>query len=450
KEALPSIILIISIFLAFIVLLSTKTWIPILICVLIVRDFSLVDLVGGGGLKIGDMLIGFLFSIWLCRDLLMRHSTQLVKSKLDLYLLLFLVLYIISLSWSTDLEYGFVRISKLIRNFCFYIIIRDLFIKDFHANYKKITIAYIMTGITLGIVYLSVLFLAGSFVDYSSLFQKETLSSVDLGTMRVRGTGGGFLISGPSMWFMAAGTFIFGSLILNKSGIVRSVKIFLAILMFTLSIGTLSRTPLAMLMVVLTVLLWGNLKLGLKKNVRTLALILIFLAGIGMAFGFTKLYSKRLTNMFEDQSWTHRTKLYETAVDAFLHSPIWGIGPGSNFSWQMKYPWIEPSRLVHSVYFLIISELGLLGSIVFVTMIYFWIKYLWDCMWSSNGELYVRSICMTMFAFSVGYLLYMWFVGEFEAFEPWLMMGIASAIKNLDMRGVNTNNHNTNRGISKS
>jgi len=374
-------------------------------------------------------------------DLFIKNSTGFVKSKLDLFIVLFILFHVCSLLWSTDLEYGLVRCLKLIRNFLFYIIIRDLFIRDFWGSYKRMTASYIGTGLILLIVYASVVLASGGFSDFLSLYQKETLTSLDLGALRVRGTGGGFLISGPSMWFMITGTFIFGSLVLTNSRIARRMKIPLAILMFTAAtVLTLARSVFAMLIILLMLLFLGSLYLKLKRNIISISVILVVFVVMGAALGLGDIYSKRFTNAFKDGSWTQRIDFYNAASDAFVQSPVWGIGAGSNYSWQAKYPEIGGrSRIVHSAYMLVLSELGMSGLIIFFVIIYFWLRYLWDCIRSDRCEPRLRSICMTMFAFSVSYLMYISIVGEFEAFEPWLVMAIASAIKNLNIPNVHSN-----------
>ncbi len=439
RKILLTIILITALFLALVAPSSRKTWIPILICLILIRDLRLCPLIGDGSLKLGDIFIAYLFALWMLGDLFIKNSTGFVKSKLDLFIVLFILFHVCSLLWSTDLEYGLVRCLKLIRNFLFYIIIRDLFIRDFWGSYKRMTASYIGTGVVLLIVYASVVLSAGGFLDFLSLYQKETLTSLDLGALRVRGTGAGFLISGPSMWFMITGAFIFGSLVLTDSQIARRIKIPLAILMFTAAtVLTLARSVFAMLIILLMLLFLGSLYLKLKRNIIAISVVLIvFLIG-GAASGVGGIYSKRFTNAFQDGSWTQREEFYNAAIDAFVENPVAGIGVGSNYSWQLNYPEIggNRSRIVHSAYLLVLSEVGLLGSMLFVVILYFWLRYLWDCVRNRNCEPRLRSICMTMFAFSISYLMYISIVGEFEAFEPWLVMAIASAVKNLPSSSV--------------
>ena len=425
-------------FLALIVFHSTNTWIPILICLLLVRDFKLGSLIGDGSLKIGDIFIAYVFSLWLIREVVKKNSTRFLKSKLDLFIILFISLHIFSLFWSTDIEYGLVRVFKLVRNFMFYIIIRELFITNFMGSYKKATLFYIVTAIALLIVHFSVVLSGGGFSDFLSFYQKETLTATDLGALRVRGTGGGFLISGPAMWFTITAILVFGSLTLRNTRAVRKLKIFL-IMMFLLGvILTLQRSSMVMVIIMIIFLLAGSLYLKSKRNIILICIMLFVFAVIGSALRLGGIYEKRFENAFKSDSWTSRTDFYASAIDAFRQSPLLGIGVGSNYSWQKNYPDIGGgrSRVVHSVYFLVLSELGISGLIIFMVIIFLWLKYLFDCIMDHNYMPYLRSICMAFLAFGAGYLVYIVQVGEFEEFEVWLVMAIASAIKNLNSPAV--------------
>jgi O-antigen ligase len=441
-------------FLVIALMASEKTWVPILILLLPLRDLNLAGLVGSGGLKIGDIFISLIFIIWLFRDLFMKRSTQVVKTKLDLSIVLFLILYAISLFWATDLEQGVWRVSKLFRDFFLFIIIRDLLIKDFLGNYKKMTISYIVTGVVIIIVYSSVIYAAGGFSDYMSLYEKETISSIDMRGLRTRGTGGGFLISGISDWLMVAGSLVYGTLALTKSAKASLIKIFIIVLMFAMAtIGTLSRSAFIMGVIIISVLFLGNIKIGLrklKKNILMLLVVIIILGILGAGLGAKKIYTGRFSSGFEDQSWLERLVLYEVAIKAFFYSPIYGIGPGSNITWQDKHIEMQPSRIVHSTYLTILSELGLIGLIIFTIMLYYWLSYLWHCLRSPDVNIYFRNISLAIFAFSIGYLILAAIQQEFEAFEPWLMMAFASALENLYSSGVCTVNNIASKKLSQS
>jgi hypothetical protein len=428
--------LITAIFLAFIVFHSTKTWIPILFILLAIRDINLGSIFGAGGIKIGDIFIVYIFSIWLFSNIFTHKSLKFIRSKLDFFIILFIVFYIISLLWSSDLELGFLRVSKFIRNFCFYILIRELLIENFRDSYKKVTFCFIITGISMGIVYIFVIMQGASLSDIGALFQKEVLSSTDLGFARKYETGGGILISGPSNWLALAASFTFGSIGLTKTKLMRSIQIFLIpIMVFMSTIITLSRSAMMMVSLIFAILLIGNYKIGLKENKRILIFIMLSFLIIGSVLGIQKIIFSRFAAPFEDSSWYQRVDLGEIAIKAFLYSPIIGIGPGSNFSWQSQYTDQVPSRLVDNLYLTILSEVGSIGFMIFMIIVFLWIKYLFYCFAYTKSDLYIRNISLVIFAFSISYLSIALIGQEFESFEAWIMLGITSAVRNIQTAG---------------
>jgi len=185
-----------------------------------------------------------------------------------------------------------------------------------------------------------------------------------------------------------------------------------------------------MLTIFLALLFLGSLYLRLKKSIIPVLMIMVIFTAIGVTIGMDDLIQKRFTNSFEDGSWLQRVELYKPAIDAFVENPVTGIGVGSNYSWQLNYPEIggNRSRVVHSTYLLVMSEVGLAGLVLFFGIIFYWLNYLWVCMRNPKNEHYVRGICMSLLAYSIGYFVYISAVGEFEDFEPWLVMAIASAV----------------------
>lgn len=441
KEIALSILFILSPFLIFFVLSSERTWIPILICLALIRDLTLGDFVGGGSVKIGDLFIFVIFSVWILKNFLFRSQTQFLKSSLDMVIVLFLAVHVVSLLWSTDLDFGAVRVLKLIRNFCFYLVMRDLFINDFKNSYNQITLCFIITGIVLLLVHMSVIISLGGISDFQVLYQQDIVKSQDMGALRARATGAGILISGPTAWLTISGVFVFGSLMLTRSKFVKILKIVIIASMFGGAMLTLSRSAIINIGIIMAILLLGSIKLKLRENVSVLLKMAVVISTVGIVFGLTQILFKRMDNMFGDLSWMEREELYITAIEAFFNSPLVGIGVGSNYSWQLLNYDLgnQVSRLVHSLYLTILSETGILGFTIFICMLVFWLKYLWDCMYGLCVEPHIKSICLSLFAFSVGFLIYSMTVGEFENIEPWLIMAVASAVKILYLPSKKSN-----------
>lgn len=434
KDIVVLIVLLTTVLFAFLSPFSKKTWIPIIISLLLFRDLSMGSFIGGGTLKLGDMFIAWLFGLWFLSDICLKNSTKIIKNRLDLFLLGFIVLHFISLLWSTDTTFGLVRCLKLTRNFMFFILIRELMIMNFWDSYRKLTASYVFTSLLLLVVYLTVVLISGGFDDFLSLYQKKTLTSLDLGALRVRGTGAGFLISGPAMWFMITGAFVFGSIVGGQSYVFQHVKIFYSMIMFTAStVLTLARSVFGMFAILISGLLIGSIFVKSKKLIWSISVIFIIFAVAGTSLGLTGIYAKRFTNAFKDGSWIQREEMYDAAIGAFKEHPVIGIGAGANYTWQLNYPDIggNRSRIVHSAYMLVLSELGLVGMTLFGAVIFLWLWYFWGGIRSRDQDDRLSGLCMVLLIFSISYLAYITIVGEFEAFEPWLLMAIASAVKSL-------------------
>ena len=305
---------------------------------------------------------------------------------------------------------------------------------NFWDSYRKLTASYVFTSLLLLVVYLTVVLISGGFDDFLSLYQKKTLTSLDLGALRVRGTGAGFLISGPAMWFMITGAFVFGSIVGGQSYVFQHVKIFYSMIMFTAStVLTLARSVFGMFAILISGLLIGSIFVKSKKLIWSISVIFIIFAVAGTSLGLTGIYAKRFTNAFKDGSWIQREEMYDAAIGAFKEHPVIGIGAGANYTWQLNYPDIggNRSRIVHSAYMLVLSELGLVGMTLFGAVIFLWLWYFWGGIRSRDQDDRLSGLCMVLLIFSFSYLAYITIVGEFEAFEPWLLMAIASAVKSL-------------------
>jgi len=441
KTALTITVLSIATILGIVCYKSKKTWIPILICMMLVRDFHLGNLFGGGTLKVGDIFIGYLFLLWLGKDLILNKSTHLLKIKLDAFILLFMFVHVLSLLWSTDIEFGMLRVLKLIRNMMFYIIMRELFIEDFLGSLNKSTVYYTVTGIVLLAVHIGIVLMFGGYYDFLTFYQKESLTSQDLGALRVMKTGGGFLITGPALWLFIAAILNYVSLMRTTERGTIFFKYFLILLFVLGAMLTLQRSLVVMVLIMFVVKFIGSLLLNYKKDIIGISTILVAFMVIGSSLGLTNIFEKRFENAFEDSSWVIRTEFYAAAFEAFRDSPIIGIGAGSNYSWLKAHAEIgDDTRIVHSAYMLVLSETGAIGMFMFIGMVYWWIKYLLDAIRNPNNIPFMRIFSMTLFAFSASYLVYIVQVGEFEELEVWFVMAIASAIRILNNNMIATGN----------
>lgn len=412
---------------------STGPWIFTLFILLPLRGFQFGSFSGGGAIRIGDIIIGYMFVIWLIGRITRNETPCIIRSCLDVFIILFIGFYLCALAWSSNSDLGLLRVAKFVRNFLFYILVRELFIAGFAKSYQKLTAALVFTAIPMAITYILVILPGVSFNDIAALYHKKVLSSTDLSFMRTSAStysaGAGLFLSGPQTWLTLTAVFVFGTLESTTKGLNGFLKVVLIILLFLgATIITLSRSAMILVTAIVTVLLVGSHAVGLKRN-RKLLLLIIALSGIVLiSLGGHKLISKRFTNPFKDGSWEQRVDLGAISFKAFLQHPVIGIGPGSNYSWQQLYTTQEPSRLPDNMYLNILSETGFIGFILFLCILFIWMKNLVLCIADRRLGTYFRNIAVTILAFSVGYLSIALIGQEFEAFECWIMLGITSAL----------------------
>ena len=132
-----------------------------------------------------------------------------------------------------------------------------------------------------------------------------------------------------------------------------------------------------------------------------LALIIkTFVSKKGRMFSFIPLLFERVSNLFNggDTSWSDRVKLIESSFYIIRNNFLFGVGLG-NFTKSMDdtVPITSNGRFllqpVHNIFLLMISELGLIGTGLFSSLLYFFLK---------NREWNLRFILSLVSVFIIG------------------------------------------------
>ncbi len=132
-----------------------------------------------------------------------------------------------------------------------------------------------------------------------------------------------------------------------------------------------------------------------------------------------------------------RLHLWGVAWDMFLDHPIWGVGQG-NFPWRIgEYEVGEgyggrshAGRVVHSLYFTLFSELGLIGVVIFLAMLFLTWKDIWR-----TSALFRHEKGLALYGSRglegslVGYLASGAFISVLYYPCFWVLMGFAVALK---------------------
>jgi probable O-glycosylation ligase (exosortase A-associated) len=140
-----------------------------------------------------------------------------------------------------------------------------------------------------------------------------------------------------------------------------------------------------------------------------------------------------------------RLELWTIAARMFVHNPVFGVGPG-NFRWNVgTYQSVEQlekfgrdltySVYVHSTYFEILSELGLVGAVLFATILvrtFRDLKRIRTCPSRDPGEAQqFRYFSLAIAGCLVGYLVPAAFISFTYFSHVWLVIALAVALNEI-------------------
>ena len=184
---------------------------------------------------------------------------------------------------------------------------------------------------------------------------------------------------------------------------------------------------------------------------------------------------RTITDTSEDTA-DMRFELWEIAARMFAHNPVFGVGPG-NFRWNAgKYQSAEQlekigrdltySIVVHSTYFEILSEWGLVGTILFATIL---IRTFRDLrrlrsaaarhreasnpvapsVWPEPSDVQqIRFYSLALSGCLVGYLIPAAFVSFTYFSHFWLFAALAAALNEIAKSAAPTEKRASNSSIS--
>ena len=114
------------------------------------------------------------------------------------------------------------------------------------------------------------------------------------------------------------------------------------------------------------------------KNKTLMILAALIIALSGYFYAPQDYWNEMATIKQGTQEKTASTRIYlwENALKVFVHHPIFGVGPLNSGVWVTTYDRTEQGsrdwgRALHSVYFTLLSELGLIGTFLFFAIIYY-------------------------------------------------------------------------------
>jgi O-antigen ligase len=130
--------------------------------------------------------------------------------------------------------------------------------------------------------------------------------------------------------------------------------------------------------------------------------------------------AERVADIFagtSDDSSRFRLILLETAILMWLDSYTFGVGyQGFSTMFQNYYPPQEVGGVFepHNEYYTVLAELGLIGFVVFMFLLWKIVKTGWNSLKAYNAKGYSTSIPLGLFASFIAYLVFFQFLGGMQ------------------------------------
>lgn len=215
------------------------------------------------------------------------------------------------------------------------------------------------------------------------------------------------------------------------------------LLMFAAWTQTYARTSYV---AVAVMLLWGASKYGRRAVMRVLiaaalAITPILLASQPMRERFISVFTGAEESGAYVSSVGWRLDMWKIGLRMLADHPLTGIGSGQfryNFTeylpnYQLLPPGYEVISPLHNTFLAITVDLGVLGLVLFVAMLWLTLKTLWQAQreFRANGRQTMAETAMAVEVALVGLLVSMLF-GDLERFRyVWFLIAVAGAIGGL-------------------
>ncbi|MDH5573227.1 MAG: O-antigen ligase family protein [Gammaproteobacteria bacterium] len=194
---------------------------------------------------------------------------------------------------------------------------------------------------------------------------------------------------------------------------------------------------------------------------KIVSLIIICIAALAIYIFSGDVYKNEMSTVTDTKESTAKARLlsWEAGWDMFLDNPL-GVG-GNNF--QMRFPEYQSEeftrvmwgRVAHSLWFTLLPELGIIGTIIYFLLLYFNIKdifYIKKQKCTGNDDLaYLHSLSLAFLASLAGYFASATFISVLYYPHYWYITAIIVAATKISMTLNNSNRmtSTSNRKISK-
>ncbi|MBI2444043.1 MAG: O-antigen ligase family protein [Candidatus Magasanikbacteria bacterium] len=157
------------------------------------------------------------------------------------------------------------------------------------------------------------------------------------------------------------------------------------------------------------------------------SLLYSFLLIIALLLIFPPLFSARFSaaSRLEAKSFTERRSQWAAAGQMITRSPLWGVGPGIYTAAQYQQNPRLPAwqyQPVHNSYLLALAEVGLVGFLILILMIFYFLKYIWR-----QNKFFLPVVAVVMLSAFFDHFWWSLYAGQMLG---WAILGLSIVVDN--------------------
>lgn len=324
-------------------------------------------------------ILSTIIQYWIIR------KEKLVKSPIDFWLNGFVIMMIVSFLGSFDFMYSFENFNERFSK----VVMMIFVIKNIIDNKKKL-VAFVWLFITLSFI-----------ISIMAARNKITGENLVEEIGRVQLTG---ILSDPNDLALAVVItipFIYRFFFIYRNFFVR----FYLLLVFGLGVYTIQVTYSRGGLLGFGIVTYLTLVLGRPRKTQIIVTLILVTLALGV---LTTGVGVRQDDGAADSA-NSRFKLWEAGVRMAIVSPIWGQGL-ANYKFKSNYysPSYGANKTAHSIFFLVLGEMGFVGFYFYLMLLYTELKMGWQLhrlarLYPSDSPL--RGIGLSCFSSFVGFIV---------------------------------------------
>lgn len=358
----------------------------------------------------------------------------IIKSPMDLPLLLFVISFIPSFALTSDFNY----MLLVFFNVAGYLIL-NIVIVNFIVDKKKlmniINIIFISTLIisVLGIIQFMTGLTYLEVTGRETLYKWDTATSTELSYYRVLG-----VEKNPSAfanYFIYSIPLIFSIFIISK-GTRKIVLLFLLFIASIVLVLTFSRSG-----IVATIIGLSVVAIFYMKKKKYISSLIFFFAASGIIFYLfwpseINYYALPFLNINKDLSFQERIWTIEPTILMFLDNPFFGVGFG-NYLYNISDYGFSGLMAPHNSFFGIAGEIGLFGLIAFIIILILFIKIVINGIRKTNDP-QLRGLLIGLLGSFVGLQIMGLTHANYINVALWFIIGLSMASAKIVQKEILT------------